>query len=86
MAFSNADKSRHGRSAQDSLLSILQRCKSLGYIVDFIEEYRLGKAGFTNRKQFYAPFLITFFDKHIKSQPIMGDGNIIGRQIGQRII
>lgn len=62
MAFSNADKSRHGRSAQDSLLSILQRCKSLGYIVDFIEEYRLGKAGFTNRKQFYAPFLITFFD------------------------
>lgn len=43
MAFSNADKSRHGRSAQDSLLSILQRCKSLGYIVDFIEEYLVEK-------------------------------------------
>ena len=62
MAFSNADKSRHGRSAQDSLSFILNRCKELNYITDYVEEYRIGKEGYTNEKQFYAPFLIVFPD------------------------
>ena len=62
MAFSNAEKSRHGKSAQDSLSFILNRCKKLNYITDYAEEYRIGKEGYTNEKQFYAPFLIVFPD------------------------
>ena len=63
MAFSNADKSKHGRSAQDSLATILKRCADAEYIIQVIAEYRVGKDGFSNDKQFYAPFLIIFEDE-----------------------
>lgn len=63
MVFSNADKSKHGRSAQDSLATILKRCADAGYVVQVIAEYRIGKEGFSNSKQFYAPFLIIFADE-----------------------
>ena len=63
MEFSNADKSKHGKSAQDSLYNILKRCADAGYIVQIISEYRVGKEGFSNNKQFYAPFLIIFSDE-----------------------
>lgn len=62
MVFSNADKSRHGKSAQCSLAAILERNVELGYISEFKSEYRIGRKGFSNSKQFYAPFLITFKD------------------------
>ncbi|MBR1597693.1 MAG: MspI family type II restriction endonuclease [Lachnospiraceae bacterium] len=61
MAFSNADKSKHGRSAQDSLAAILNRCYDAGYLEQVIPEYRAGIDGF-NDKQFFAPFLIVFKD------------------------
>lgn len=63
MAFSNADKSKHGREAQESLASILKRCADAGYIIQIIAEYRIGKEGYSNDKQFYAPFLIVFEDE-----------------------
>lgn len=61
MPFTNADKSKHGRSAQDSLEAILKRCMKIGYITQYISEYREGRSGY-NSDQFYAPFLITFKD------------------------
>lgn len=63
MAFSNADKARHGKSAKDSLANILKRCVDTGYLVQIITEYRIGKEGYDNDKQFYAPFLVIFDDE-----------------------
>lgn len=63
MTFSNADKARHGKSAQDSLANILKRCIDSGYLVQVEAEYRIGKEGYGNDKQFYAPFLILFEDE-----------------------
>ena len=63
MTFSNAEKSKHGKSAQDSLANILKRCIDAKYLVQVIAEYRIGKEGFSNDKQFYAPFLIIFADE-----------------------
>lgn len=63
MTFSNSDKFKHGKSAQDSLAIILKRCVDEGYIVQFISEYRIGKEGFSNVRQFYAPFLVVFEDE-----------------------
>ena len=63
MTFSNSDKSNHGKSAQDSLAKILKRCADAEYIVQVIAEYRIGKEGYSNNKQFYAPFLIIFADE-----------------------
>lgn len=62
MAFTNADKAKHGKSAQDSLATILKRCVDSGYLKQFKTEYRAGKKGYGNSKQFYAPFLIIFED------------------------
>lgn len=63
MSFTNADKSKHGRSAQESLSTILKRCADRGYLAQVISEYRIGKDGYSNDKQFYAPFLIIFEDE-----------------------
>lgn len=63
MAFTNADKQQHGQSAQESLESILEHCKDAGYIKSFIKTYRIGKPGYNNDTQFYAPFLIEFNDE-----------------------
>jgi len=63
MVFSNADKAKHGKSAQDSLANILKRSKDAEYIVKVKGEYRIGKKGYGNSKQFYAPFLIIFDDE-----------------------
>ena len=62
MAFSNADKAMHGKSAKDSLANILKRCVNTGYLVQVITEYRIGKKEYGNDKQFYAPFLVIFDD------------------------
>ena len=62
MPSSNADKQLHGQSAQDSLEFILQRCFDLGYLTEVESPYRIGKEGYSNASQFYAPFLITFAD------------------------
>lgn len=43
MVFSNADKAKHGKSAQDSLANILKRSKDAEYIVKVKGEYRIGK-------------------------------------------
>ena len=61
--FSNSDKSIHGRSAQGSLAGILHRCIDKGYIIQVTSDYRIGKEGYANDKQFYAPFLIVFEDE-----------------------
>jgi hypothetical protein len=64
MESSNMDKVKHGHSAKDSMDVILMRCLNLGYIVHLSSDgYRIGKDGFSNQKQFYAPFLIAFADK-----------------------
>lgn len=63
MAFSNADKAKHGKSAQDSLANILKHCVDAGYLIQIEAEYRIGKKGYGNSKQFYAPFLIVFDDE-----------------------
>jgi hypothetical protein len=62
MTLTNSQKSQHGQSAQDSLEFILLRCKKLGYIKDLNSNYRIGKVGYNNTVQFYAPFVITFND------------------------
>lgn len=63
MAFTNADKQQHGQSAQESLESILEHCKDAGYLKSIIKPFRIGKSGYNNDKQFYAPFLIEFKDE-----------------------
>lgn len=63
MAFTNADKQQHGQSAQESLESILEHCKDAGYLKSIIKPFRIGKPGYNNDKQFYAPFLIEFKDE-----------------------
>lgn len=62
MTFSNADKAKHGKSAQYSLAGILQRCLENGYITKYEADYRIGKDNYNNDKQFYAPFMIFFDD------------------------
>lgn len=62
MTFSNADKAKHGKSAQYSLAGILQRCLENGYITKYVADYRVGKDNYNNDKQFYAPFMIFFDD------------------------
>jgi hypothetical protein len=62
MAFSNVDKQQHGKNALRSIASTLELCKENGYLTDIHKNYRIGKRGYTNKKQFYAPFLIEFSD------------------------
>ena len=62
MSFTNADKAKHGQSAQTSLENILSDCVDMDYISDIKPDYRLGKNGYKNPKQFYAPFAICFED------------------------
>ena len=62
MALSNGDKTRHGTNAQIILEQVLRYCLDKGYIVEYTADYRDGKEGYTNKKQFYAPFLIAFED------------------------
>ncbi len=62
MAFTNADKQQHGQSAQDSLENILKRCVDVGYLKCLHGNYRIGKVGYSNKAQFYTPFLIEFQD------------------------
>ena len=62
MAFSNRDKSKHGRDAQYSLDTILKRSKDENYVAEFVTPYRAGREGFSNDKQFYAPFIVYFDD------------------------
>ncbi len=60
MDYTNGDKSRHGKNAQNSIDIILKECQDNGYIKDYVVQYRIGKDGFNNQKQFYAPFLVEF--------------------------
>ena len=62
MSFSNSDKAKHGQSAQRSLENILSECADMDYISNIKSDYRIGKDGFSNSKQFYAPFAISFKD------------------------
>lgn len=62
MAFSNADKQQHGKSAQDSLESLLLQCREKEYIISIEKSFRVGRSGFSNKSQFYAAFLIEFRD------------------------
>lgn len=60
MAFSNQEKSQHGKNAQANLSTLLNSCKKNNYIENFKSNYRVGKDGYTNKTQFYAPFIISF--------------------------
>jgi len=62
MAFTNADKSKHGTSAQNGIEDMLNYCKECEYIVNYKKNYRIGKSGYENTKQFYVPFLVEFYD------------------------
>ena len=59
----NEEKSKHGRSAQLGMEEILKRCVDVGYLVQVSKNYGIGKEGYKNKKQFYAPFLIIFSDE-----------------------
>ncbi len=60
---SNSEKAKHGRSAHSGMEEILRRCVDLGYLVQVTKNYGIGKKGYKNEKQFYAPFLIVFKDE-----------------------
>lgn len=60
MSFTNGEKSKHGKNAQKNIESLLEVCKKNGYIEDYNINYRIGKEGFINSEQFYAPFRIIF--------------------------
>ena len=62
MALSNAEKSKHGANAQNNLECILQLHIKNGYIVKYEKDFRVGKSGYANEEQFYAPFIIEFKD------------------------
>lgn len=58
----NAEKSSHGQSAQNSIDFILNRCLDSGYLKSIKSDYRIGKPGYRNTTQFYSPFMIEFED------------------------
>lgn len=58
---SNREKSIHGQKTKDALLESLKELKKMSYIKSIETEFRCGYANF-NRKQFYANYLITFFN------------------------
>lgn len=60
---SNSEKAKHGRSAHVGMEEILKRCVDAGYLAQVTKNYGIGKAGYKNDKQFYAPFLIVFQDE-----------------------
>ena len=60
---SNSEKAKHGRSAHVGMEEILKRCVDAGYLVQVSKNYGIGKEGYSNQKQFYAPFLIVFYDE-----------------------
>jgi len=60
MPHTNAERQQHGQSAQDSLENILHRAQDVGYIDTVEANYRIGRTGFNNTRQFYVPFLISF--------------------------
>lgn len=60
---SNSEKAKHGRSAHVGMEEILKRCVDAGYLVQVSKNYGIGKEGYSNQKQFYAPFLIVFKDE-----------------------
>lgn len=62
MAFTNAEKSQHGVNAQNNLENILSYCVEKGYIATYTKNFRIGKDGYSNDEQFYAPFVIEFVD------------------------
>ena len=62
MVFTNEDKKNHGKNAQNGLKEILQNCQKLNYLKTIEQDYRLGINGYSNTKQFYAPFVIEFAD------------------------
>lgn len=83
MEISNGQKSKHGKKAQNTLLKLIEYSKDKNYIKSFQKEYRVGKSGFTNKKQFYAPFIIEFTNNEkwiIFSSTSMRTDRIKGQQ------
>lgn len=62
MAFTNRAKSQHGANAQRNLEALLINCKEKNQIASYDTNFKIGKPGYKNNKQFYAPFIITFSD------------------------
>lgn len=50
----------NGYAAHNELERLLRDCLSEGYLAAVIKEYRIGRPGFSNPEQFYAPFLLQF--------------------------
>ena len=61
MDSTNADKLKHGKSAQHGLDCILNRCLKEGYLSEIRHDYRAEAESYSD-KQFYAPFVIIFGD------------------------
>lgn len=83
MAFTNGEKSKHGKNAQSNIESLLEHCKNKSYIKDYQKDFRIGKAGFSNSGQFYAPFYVSLNNsKHwlIYSTTSMRTDRIKGQQ------
>lgn len=59
---SNQDKYRRGVSLKRVLSYMMHLCKELGYIVEYDEDYKAGRPGYTDQKQFKAAYRIRFDD------------------------
>lgn len=62
MPATNKDKQRRGISLQRILVYMMRLCQEMGYISFYEEGYKIGKEGYTDQKQFKAPYRIRFMD------------------------
>lgn len=62
MELTNGEKSIRGKNAQNNLEELVARFFKKGYLPKFTKEYRLGKTGFKNNKQFYSAFHLEITD------------------------
>ena len=58
----NSDRNKRGNSLKRVVEYLLQLCKELDYIKTYKKNYSLGKAGYSDKHQFKAPYRIEFSD------------------------
>ena len=62
MSSTNYEKNKRGLINRDALGYLIELSKKLGYISSITPDYKIGKPGFADKKQFKAHYLITFPD------------------------
>lgn len=56
----NLDKNIRGNSARKALKDLIELSKVSGYITNYVENYKIGRPGYSDQNQFKTPFLIEF--------------------------